>query len=129
MAPTLKTSLLMAAMAVVLCISFELIGETSAARIDKRDVNDLKNDAEDAIDGLRGEGSHCFRNEDCSFIEFCEGIGKEGILNLDIQMQCKLRPWFIWGCVGIAAALLLSIIISCLCCPCCCLYAMCRKSS
>ena len=85
--------------------------------LQKRDLEDVQ----DAIDDQLPKGNVCVNDDQCSFIEVCDNLSG------GLSFHCKFAPWFIWTVIGVAAAVLISLLVSCICCPCCCLYAMCRK--
>ena len=71
------------------------------------------------IDGVR----YCGRDDDCKAFEHCDqefAIGGVG------PGECQLTWWFILIIVAIALSIVVGI-VSCLCCPCCCLYGVVKR--
>jgi hypothetical protein len=102
---------------IFLVLSMVLVGLVaySMAGVAKRDINleDLKNDIQNE---LPGQNKICITDDSCSTVEHC-----------DSDFHCKMHLWFIGSVVGAGVFILFALGASCICCPCCCLYSMCRK--
>merc|ERR1712170_278563 len=96
----------------LLFVSFEIVSSGPGA-ISKREANAVEDWFEETKDSIIG--GTCLTDDQCSLVSYCD---HEADLKL---ASCKLRWWFILALAAVAF-LILSSIISCLCCPCCCLY-------
>ena len=88
-------------------------------------MDDIGDSMKDAKDAVIPQGGACVTDDQCSFVEYCD----QDVTNiLAGGFHCKLTTWFIGVLIGLAVLLVLSLGVSCVCCPCCCLYSMCRKN-
>ena len=94
----------------------------------KRDVGDDLEKIGDDIEDQIPKGALCINDDGCSFIEYCDTELDLGNILDGNTAHCRIQLWFILAVAALAVVLIATLGVSCICCPCCCLYTMCRKN-
>jgi len=116
----------------LLFVSFEIVSSGPGA-VSKREAN--PNPVDDWYQEKKNSilGGTCLSNDQCSVVSHCDidsvvtMSGPERKKIPRITGTCKLTWWFILA-LAVVGLFIVSSIVSCLCCPCCCLYN-CFKSA
>merc|ERR1712203_1032056 len=101
----------------LLFVSFEIVSSGPGA-VSKREANAVQDYFEEKKNSILG--GTCLSDDQCSVVSHCD-------FDSGIAGTCKLTWWFILA-LAVVGLFIVSSIVSCLCCPCCCLYN-CFKSA
>jgi len=105
----------------LLFVSFEIVSSGPGA-VSKREANPSPNAIDDFYQDTKNSilGGTCLSDDQCSVVSHCD-------IDSGVAGTCKLTWWFILA-LAVVGLFIVSSIVSCLCCPCCCLYN-CFKSA
>jgi len=118
----------------LLFVSFEIVSSGPGA-VSKREANPSPNAIDDYFQDKKNSilGGTCLSDDQCSVVSHCDidsvvmMSGPERKKIPRVAGTCKLTWWFILA-LAVVGLFIVSSIVSCLCCPCCCLYN-CFKSA